>query len=83
MDETKVTQKFQTTIPLRIRTFLGINAGEEVDWKIQGNRVVIGKKTRYDNPLELIKKIRVKTSKSTKELIKEAKEEMEKELSGE
>lgn len=37
MEKTKVTQKYQTTIPKKIREILNIKPGEEVEWYfIQG-----------------------------------------------
>ena len=39
----KVTTKFQATIPQSIREALGINAGDRVQFEVEGERVVLTK----------------------------------------
>lgn len=40
-EETRVTRKFQTTIPKTVRKNLGVKSGEKVTWHIVRNMVVI------------------------------------------
>ncbi len=41
MITSKLTAKAQTTIPQPVRTALGLRAGDEVAYQIEGDRVVI------------------------------------------
>ena len=43
MQTSKVTQKFQTTIPVDIREFLDIHEGDRVKFKIQDEQVILQK----------------------------------------
>jgi AbrB family looped-hinge helix DNA binding protein len=43
MHTSKVTQKFQTTIPSNIREFLNINEGDRVAFEIDKDKVIIKK----------------------------------------
>ena len=79
MYSTKVTSKNQTTIPEQIRKFLGIKPGEEVEWIIEGDRVILRAKRRDENPLEVIEKLQIDTEKDIKRLRKEAETEMTRE----
>ncbi|MBI5593053.1 MAG: type II toxin-antitoxin system PrlF family antitoxin [Deltaproteobacteria bacterium] len=46
----KLTTKFQTTIPEKIRTILGIHAGDSVSFEITSNKQVFIRKV---NPMDL------------------------------
>jgi AbrB family looped-hinge helix DNA binding protein len=37
----KVTSKYQATIPLAIREFLGVRAGDAVEYRIERDKVVL------------------------------------------
>ena len=76
MYSTKVTSKNQTTIPKQIRKFLGIKPGEEVEWLILDDKVVLRAKRRYENPLEVIETLQIDTEKDIKTLRKETENEM-------
>jgi len=76
MYSTKLTSKNQTTIPEEIRKFLGIRPGEKVEWVIEGDRVILRAKKRFENPLEVIKTLQIDTKKDVKTLRKEAEAEM-------
>ena len=76
MHSTKLTSKNQTTIPEEIRKFLGIRPGEKVEWVIEGDRVILRAKKRFENPLEVIKTLQIDTKKDVKTLRKEAEAEM-------
>lgn len=51
MEETKVTSKFQTTIPRKIRQFLNVRYGEEVEWSIVKGMVVLDTSKKMKNQL--------------------------------
>lgn len=48
----RVTQKGQVTIPRQIRSMLNIKTGDEVDFEIKKNMVVLKKKTATDRNFE-------------------------------
>lgn len=79
MHSTKLTSKNQTTIPEQIREFLGIKPGENLEWIIEGDKVILRAKKRYENPLEIIRALQIDTEKDVKTLRKEAEAEMAKE----
>ena len=76
MHSTKLTSKNQTTIPEEIRKFLGIKPGEKVEWVIEGDKVILRAKKRFENPLEVIRTLQIDTKKDVKTLRKEAEAEM-------
>lgn len=49
MQASKVTQKYQATIPLKIRELLHIEKGDQVIFELDGDKVVI----RKAEPLDL------------------------------
>ena len=49
MDKSKITAKYQTTIPKKIRTALNIKVGDNIVFKlIDGNKVLIQKSSLVD-----------------------------------
>ncbi len=54
MLKTKVTSKFQTTIPEGIRERLGIAAGGEVGWHVVKEFVIMDKHEKIKNPVEFL-----------------------------
>lgn len=46
----KITAKAQTTIPLAVRRALGVGPGDDVEWDIQGDRVVLMRARRDADP---------------------------------
>ena len=48
----RVTQKGQVTIPRQIRLMLNINTGDEVNFELDRNNVVLKKKTTVDRNFE-------------------------------
>lgn len=72
---TKVTQKGQTSIPQELRNELGIEAGDEVVWFLEGHRLVAEPKKRFKKPLEVLKKLRISAKKTALELTQEAEKE--------
>jgi AbrB family looped-hinge helix DNA binding protein len=72
---TKVTQKGQTSIPQDLREKLGIEAGDEVIWFLEGHRLIAEPKVSFKNPLEELKKMRFRSRKSSEKLAQEAESE--------
>lgn len=54
MSETKVTSKFQTTIPLKIRDFLGVKPGKEVEWHLVKGMVVVDSARKIEQPVKFL-----------------------------
>lgn len=54
MIRTKVTEKYQTTIPKRIRDVLKVKSGETVEWYIIQGMVVLRKPVKLDKPVEFL-----------------------------
>ncbi len=76
MYSTKLTSRNQTTIPEEIRKFLGIKPGEKVEWIIEGEKVILRAKKRYEDPLKVIRMLQIDTKKDIKTLRKEAEAEI-------
>ncbi len=53
-EETKVTQKYQTTIPKAIRSFLNIKPGKEVRWHVVKRMVVVDTHKKILNPVKFL-----------------------------
>ena len=64
-----LTQKSQVTIPKQVRLVLGLGPGDEVDFNIENNKIVLNKKTKK-MPFEKWKGYlgRFKTDKLMKEI---------------
>jgi AbrB family looped-hinge helix DNA binding protein len=54
MERTKVTKKYQTTIPRRIRKRLGVTSGSEVFWHTVKEFVVVDTHKKVKNPVEFL-----------------------------
>ncbi len=54
MSETKVTSKFQTTIPSGIRDFLGVKPGNEVEWHLVRGMVVVDSARKIEHPVKFL-----------------------------
>ncbi len=48
MDISKMTSKYQATIPQEIRKFLGLGKGDAVNFRIENERVVVEKARPVD-----------------------------------
>jgi AbrB family looped-hinge helix DNA binding protein len=46
----KVTVKYQATIPQEIREFLGVRQGDAVEYRIEGGEVKVKRVTAPDSP---------------------------------
>lgn len=72
--ETKVTSKYQTSIPKEIRKVLGIKPGKEVEWSIVKGMVIVDVKRKMDNPVKFLTS-QIKTNIDAVKLVKEARED--------
>jgi len=52
--KTKVTTKYQTTIPEDVRKFLGVESGKEVEWNIVKSMVIVDVARRIQNPVKFL-----------------------------
>jgi len=48
MKASKLTSKYQATVPKEIREFLHLNSGDGIVWEIENNSVVIKKISKID-----------------------------------
>jgi len=74
MIETKVTPKYQTTIPRKVREYLGIKPGEEVEWYIAKGIVVVDASRKIKNPVDFLTS-QTKLDLDAVKLVKEARED--------
>jgi AbrB family looped-hinge helix DNA binding protein len=54
MSRTRVTSKYQTTIPRDVRRRLGIKSGDEVEWQLVREFAVVRTLPRVKNPVEFL-----------------------------
>jgi len=74
MIRTKVTEKFQTTIPKRIRDVLKLKPGENVEWYIIQGMVVLRKPVKLEKPVEFLTS-QTRLSVDAVKLVRETREE--------
>lgn len=48
MKVSKLTSKYQATVPREVRELLGLNAGDAVQWEIEDDKVVVRKLQAFD-----------------------------------
>ena len=73
--ETRITSKFQTTIPRKVRKFLGVKAGKELEWHIVKGMVIVDVSKEVEKPVEFLTS-QIKLDKNAVKLVKEAREEL-------
>ncbi len=74
MEKTKITRKYQTTIPKKIREILNIKPGEEVEWYfIQGN-VILQASPKIKDPVKFLTS-QTKLDLDAVKLVREVREE--------
>ena len=54
VEETKVTQKHQTSIPKGVRKYLGVKAGESVRWHVVKGMVVVDLHKKIREPVKFL-----------------------------
>jgi len=74
MIRTKVTEKYQTTIPKRIRELLKVKSGETVEWYIIQGMVVLRKPVKLEKPVEFLTS-QTKLDVDAVKLVRETREE--------
>lgn len=75
MSRTKVTPKYQTTVPLEIRRSLGIKAGDEVEWQLVRQFAVVRAPVRMKDPVGFLTN-QTRLNIDAVELVRKAREEM-------
>lgn len=73
-EETKITTKYQTTIPREVRKYLDIRPGKEVEWHIVKGMVVVDTPKRIKNPVKILTS-QIKLNIDAVKLVKEARED--------
>jgi bifunctional DNA-binding transcriptional regulator/antitoxin component of YhaV-PrlF toxin-antitoxin module len=73
-EETKITTKYQTTIPRNVRKYLRIKPGKEVEWHIVKGMVVVDTPRRVKNPVKILTS-QIKLNLNAVKLVKEARED--------
>lgn len=48
MKASKLTSKYQATVPKEVREFLGLAAGDGLQWEIENNQIVVKKLSKLD-----------------------------------
>ncbi len=54
LEETKVTQKHQTSIPKGVRKYLGVRPGQSVRWHVVRGMVVVDVHRKVPDPVEFL-----------------------------
>jgi len=50
METSRLTSKYQATIPVGVRATLGVKAGDRIAWAVDGDRVKVTKVEALDQP---------------------------------
>ena len=74
MNETRVTSKFQTTIPLKVRKFLGLKPGKEVEWHLVKGMVVLDTAKKVEQPVKFLTS-QTRLDEDAVKLVREARED--------
>ena len=72
--QTKVTSKYQTTIPEEVRKYLDVKAGEEVEWNIVKSIIIVNKHKKIKNPTKFLTS-QIKLDIDAVKLVREVREE--------
>ena len=75
MPKTRVTSKYQTTIPRDIRRKLGIRAGDEVEWQLIRQFAVVRTSPRVEDPVAFLSS-QTRLNIDAVSLVRRAREEM-------
>ena len=74
MEETKITSKFQTTIPSKIRKVLGVKPGGEVEWHVVKEMVIVDTSKKVENPVKFLTS-QIKLNIDANKLVREVRED--------
>jgi len=72
--KTKVTTKYQTTIPEDVRKFLGVESGKEVEWNIVKSMVIVDVARRIQNPVKFLTS-QIRLNLDAVKLVRESRED--------
>jgi len=75
MRRTKITEKYQTTIPAEIRKALGIKPGQEVEWYAMRGRAMLEAPRKIPKPTKFLTG-QIKLGVDAVELVRKAREEL-------
>ena len=53
-EETKVTTKYQTTIPRKVREYLNLKPGKGVEWSVVKAMVIVDTPKKMKNPVKFL-----------------------------
>ncbi len=73
--ETRITTKYQTTIPKDIRKILKVKPGDEVDWSVAKAIIIVDKQNKMKHPTEFLTSQGIKLNIDAVKLIREIREE--------
>lgn len=73
-EESKVTVKYQTTLPRKIREHLGVKPGEKVEWHVVRGMVVVDAPRKVKNPVKFLTS-QIKLDLDAVKLAREVREE--------
>lgn len=73
-EETKVTQKYQTTIPKEVRRYIDIKPGGEVRWHVVKGMVIVDTHKKIKDPVRFLTS-QIKIDVDAVKLAKESREE--------
>ena len=76
MTKTRLTEKSQTTVPKHVREVLGIGPGDEVEWTVVGNQIVLDSRKRIERPMEVFRRERKPVQVDAVRLIRKVREEL-------
>lgn len=74
VEETKVTSKYQTTIPKEIRKYLGVKSGKKVRWHVVRGMVVVDTHRKMPDPVKFLTS-QITLDIDAVKLVKETREE--------
>ena len=75
IEETKITSKYQTTIPKEIRKYLDIKSGKKVRWHVVRGMVVVDAHKKMANPVKFLTS-QITLDVDAVKLVKEVREEL-------
>lgn len=73
-EDTKITTKYQTTIPKEVRKYLDIKPGRKVEWHIVKGMVIVETLNKIKNPVRVLTS-QIKLNLDAIKLVKEARED--------
>ena len=75
MHKTKITRKYQTTVPEEVRKRLGVGAGSEVRWHVVREFVIVDAHRKIKDPVKFLT-TQIKVDYDAVKLVREAREDL-------